>query len=156
MQLSIRSPIEAIHSFAMHFFGSLKFSFSFMLNNPDRRILKYPNICFWITHTKKCKSIWVYHFVSCAFGRYLDARKEPQKEGWEEFVLYCPTFFLALVLDALKPDCPINVLWLFHGLRKQKHGSSNSGRMLFLTVYFTFSDPACFTVARDRWHLAIC
>ncbi len=23
-----------------------------------------------------------------------------------------------------KPDCPTNVLWLFHGLRKQKHGSS--------------------------------
>ncbi|ROL44533.1 Astrotactin-1 [Anabarilius grahami] len=27
-------------------------------------------------------------------------------------------------LHALKPDCPTNVLGLFHGLRKQKHGSS--------------------------------
>lgn len=51
-------------------------------------------------------------------------RLEKQTEGWEEFVLYCPTFSLALVLDALKPDCPTDVLGLFHGLRKQKHGSS--------------------------------
>lgn len=83
--------------------------------------IKNPNVCFWITRNCIC----AYNFVSRACGRFLDARTGATwDEGWEEFVLYCPNFSLARVLDPLKPDCPTNVLGLFHGLRKQKHGSS--------------------------------
>lgn len=122
MQLSNCGTFESIHSFMLQFFGRRKSSFGFMLNNHDWCFkIKNQNVCFQIT----CSFICAYNSVSCACGRYLDARKGATgDEGWEECVLYCPNFSLARFLDALKPDCPTNVLGLFHGLRKQKHGSS--------------------------------